>query len=115
MQMEYLKQLQKTGTINLQKTHSDQEEIHPFVKRLLNQNKQRITTLEKEVSELREKLSFALQTLEKMQDKEHVKQARAKLEDRRQEKPPIDRPIDRNGVAPSEVQLNNIFYAGRRR
>lgn len=29
------------------------------------------------------------------------------------ERKPLDKPIDRNGVAPADVQIDKIFYAGR--
>ena len=72
----------------------------------------KFTTLSKDVMELRMELKQAQQTIAKLRDKEDVAAARQALHKYQQgDKPPSDQPIDRNGVAPSEVQIENIFKA----
>ncbi len=50
----------------------------------------------------------------KMKDKEVVEQSREALFNRK-DRPPVDKPIDRNNVAPSDVQIGNIFNMSGKR
>lgn len=135
--MSYLDQLQKTGTMsaverqtmqfnnahraqtkqttNLQEFQeqitqlqiSMQEQKNKF-DRFLSINQNRIRTLEKEVNQLKEELNKKTEVLNKMNDKEVVQRSREALFNRR-DRAPLDNPVDRNNVAPSQVQIENIF------
>ena len=135
--MSYLNQLQKSGTMDaVQKQthqfnnphrpqtqqnnhHNDiQEQIHRLqntmqeqknkFERFLSINQNRIMTLEKEVNELKTELTKKTQVLDKMNDKETVQRSRDALFNRK-DRAPLDRPVDRNNVAPSQVQIETIF------
>lgn len=116
--MDYVASLKRQGIItnNAQQAMNqalNDQDMQAMLIRLAKQNRDRITSLEKEVSQLTQKLSNAVSFIEKMKDTETVANARQALQERR-DKPPVNRPIDRNNVAPSQVQLENIFYVGRR-
>lgn len=116
--MDYVASLKRQGIIsnNAQQAMNqalNDQDMQAMLMRLAKQNRDRITSLEKEVSQLTQKLSNAVSFIEKMKDTETVANARQALQERR-DRPPADRPIDRNNVAPSQVQLENIFYVGRR-
>lgn len=116
--MDYIASLQRQGIINNNNqsttTHTTtQNQTEAMLLRLTKNNKDRITSLEKEVSELTQKLAKITEFVEKIKDTETVMNARKAIQERR-DRPPMDRPIDRNNVAPNMVQLENIFYAGRR-
>lgn len=128
--MSYLHEMQRTGTINtntpmqMQATASKQgtiEELKDIIQnqkeyfeRLIQVNKNRTLSLEKEVSQLRKELDTAKSTLEKINDKEVVARTREELFGRR-EKPPSEKPIDRNGVAPKDVEIGKIFNFSSKR
>ncbi len=84
-----------------------QEQKNKF-ERFLTINQNRIMTLEKEVNELKQELQKKTQALEKLNDKEVVQRSRDALFNRK-DRAPLDRPVDRNNVAPSQVQIENIF------
>ncbi|MFP4524547.1 MAG: hypothetical protein ACLFO2_04535 [Candidatus Woesearchaeota archaeon] len=74
----------------------------------------KFTSLSKDVMELNMELKQAQQTIAKIRDKEEVAAARQALSDyQKGDKPPSEHPIDRNGIAPSEVQLDKIFGSNR--
>ncbi|MFA6072608.1 MAG: hypothetical protein WC758_00650 [Candidatus Woesearchaeota archaeon] len=68
----------------------------------------RIDSLEKEVAGMRLEFEKIAEKYNKFKDKETVEQSREALFNR-QDRPPVDKPIDRNHVAPSDVQISNIF------
>jgi hypothetical protein len=123
--MDYVASLQRQGILNTERpttTSFSQQSLQQnqvasdreaMLLRLANTNKERITSLEKEVSHLTQQLAKVMEFVEKLQDTETVTNARRAIQERR-DRPPVDRPIDRNNVAPSQVQLENIFYSGRR-
>ncbi|MCC7574434.1 hypothetical protein KO361_02490 [Candidatus Woesearchaeota archaeon] len=136
--MSYLDQLQRTGTMdavqrqttqfsNAPRTETTrkedpitnfQEQINQLQTTLLEQknkfdrfltiNQNRIMTLEKEVNQLREELNKKTQMLDKLSDKETVQRTREALFNRK-DRAPLDSPVDRNNVAPSQVQIEKIF------
>ena len=77
---------------------------------------QKFTTLSKDVLDLTMELKQARAIIQKLKDKEETLQARAALQAyQRGDAPPKEIPIDRNGVAPSEVQIEQIFnFSGKR-
>lgn len=82
--------------------------------RFVQISQNRITSLEKEVAELRSQLDTATESLNKLKDKDVVAKSREALFSRK-DAPPLDKPIDRNGVAPSQVQIENIFNCSGKR
>jgi ribosomal protein L9 len=68
----------------------------------------RVDALEREVSELKKQVAEMMEKFGKLKDKEVVEQSREKLFSHK-DRPPLDKPIDRNNVAPSDVQIGNIF------
>jgi len=134
--MTYLNQLQKTGTMsavelqtrqfnNPRPTKTEPSDIDTLreqlmqmqttlleqknkLERFLTINQNRMMTLEKEVTSLKEELNKKSDMLTKMSDKEVVQKSREALFNRK-DRAPLDRPIDRNNVAPSKVQIENIF------
>jgi len=134
--MDYMQQVQRTVSLNSYEQHStppqnvahhsssvqkqldDLKEIVEVQKNHLERfqqiNKNRLYSLEKEVSELREKLGKTTEIIERINDVEVVQRTRDALSSRR-DKPPADKPIDRNGVAPKDVQIDKIFnFSGKR-
>lgn len=77
---------------------------------------QKFTSLSKDLLDVTMQLKDARETIHKIKDKEDVQVARERLRQYQQgDLPPPDRPIDRNGVAPSQVQIQDIFNcAGKR-
>lgn len=122
--MDYFSQLQKTQAIHKQSrnvpnntfpmSNEDTKEQLRLQKRKTNLNSQKINSLEKEVSELKEQLREATELIKKYSSSRVAQEKRMALHHRR-ETPPSDEPIDRNGVAPSKVNIQDIFYAGNRR
>ena len=133
--MSYLNQLQQSGTIDaiqkqtqqfskpqvrttkepqndyqeqLDKLQITMQEQKNKFERFLTINQNRIMTLEKEVNELKQELQKKTQALEKLNDKEVVQRSRDALFNRK-DRAPLDRPVDRNNVAPSQVQIETIF------
>ncbi len=136
--MSYLNQLHKSGTMDVvqRQTHQfskrpqqttrrdeqEQEEVQNQITQLqtmlreqknkfdrfLSLNQNRIMTLEKEVNELKKEINQKTQAMQKMSDREVVQRSRDALFNR-QERAPLDRPVDRNNVAPSKVQIETIF------
>ena len=76
--------------------------------RFLTINQNRIMTLEKEVNQLKDELNKKTQALERLSDKEVVQRSREALFNRK-DRAPLDKPVDRNNVAPSQVQIETIF------
>jgi len=76
----------------------------------------KFTTLSKDLLELTMQLKEARQHINKLKEKLEVTQAREALINYQQgDKPPLDKPIDRNGVAPKDVQIHDIFnFSGKR-
>ena len=116
--MDYLKAVQQTMTRNevtknKDSYKEDMEEQRRIFERHISINRQKINSLEKEVEQLKMVVQKTTEFMNKMNDSEAVAKRREALHSRR-ERPPSDRPIDRNGVAPSDVQIRDIFYAGRR-
>ncbi len=68
----------------------------------------RIEVLEKEVAEMKSEFERMSEKYSRIKDKEVVEQSREALFNRK-DRPPVDKPIDRNNVAPSDVQIGNIF------
>jgi len=135
---EYLNQIQRTGSVTPQATQNSfqqrqnpqdqsaklQQDILSLQEQITNQKnqfdryvhitQQRVLTLEREVKELRDQLAKTSQIAEKIKDKQVVEQTREALFNHK-ERPPADKPIDRNNVAPKDVQIGNIFnFSGRR-
>ncbi len=136
--MSYLDQMQKSGTMNAIEMQTRQfdaarrsqtKSVHdPYVdfkeqfeemqttmfaqknkfERFLQINQNRMMTLEKEVVTLREELAKKTTMLDKLSDRETVQRSRDALFNRK-DRAPSDRPVDRNNVAPSQVQIENIF------
>jgi len=77
---------------------------------------QKFTTLSKDLLDLSMQLKETKGLVDKYKDKLEVRSNRAALHRYQQgDKPAVDMPIDRNGVAPKDVQIDNIFnFSGRR-
>lgn len=84
-----------------------QEQKNKF-DRFLAINQNRIVSLEKEVNQLRDELNKKTELLNKISDRETVQRSRDALFNRK-DRAPLDRAIDRNNVAPSQVQIEKIF------
>lgn len=92
-----------------------QEQEQRF-KRYKELTEQKFNTLAKEFLEMSTTIKKLQETIEKIKDKEEVTKAREFLmEYQKGDRPPLDRPIDRNGVAPKDVQITEIFNFSRRR
>jgi hypothetical protein len=74
----------------------------------------RIDVLEKEVAGMKAEMEKMTEKYGKMKDKEVVEQSREALFNRK-DRDPVDKPIDRNNVAPSQVQIANIFNMSGKR
>jgi len=131
--MDYLQQIQRTGMVQsgiqqFSRPNNSQTEVLTQVQEILEQvNNQRnnterilkisqnkIYSLEKEVSELRDELRKATEVLTKLKDKEIVQKTREALFNRH-ERAPVDRPIDRNHVAPKDVSIEKIFNCSHKK
>jgi len=131
--MDYLEQIQRTGMVQpgirqFSRPNNSQTEVLTQVQEILEQvNNQRnnterilkisqnkIYSLEKEVSELRDELKKATEVLTKLRDKEVVQKTREALFNR-QERAPVDRQIDRNNVAPKDVSIEKIFNCSHKK
>ncbi|MCF7872458.1 hypothetical protein K9L97_05485 [Candidatus Woesearchaeota archaeon] len=129
--MQYLEQMQRTARIasfnrsnSVEQEPTANEKIQEILgmvqqqkdhsNRILQLCQNKIYSLEKEVNILRGELAKATENINKINDKEVVKRSREALFNR-QEKAPMDKPIDRTGVAPKDVQIEQIFnFSGRR-
>jgi ribosomal protein L9 len=115
--------MQKNGIINVGYATKQEPTMHELnaqlnqqnamFKRVIENNKNRIHSLEKEVGELALKLNKSLEFIEKIKDKEIVSASR-NAANNRIEKEPSEKPIDRNNVAPKDVDIKKIFYFGNR-
>lgn len=74
----------------------------------------RIDVLEKEVAGMKAEMDKMTEKYSKIKDKEVVEQSREALFNRK-DREPVDRPIDRNNVAPSQVQIANVFNMSGKR
>ncbi|MGV8162461.1 MAG: hypothetical protein ACP5N2_03985 [Candidatus Nanoarchaeia archaeon] len=92
-----LGELQETITLQKQK-----------LERTLGIMQNRIDVLEREVSSMKAELEKMSERFSKEKEKETVAQSREALFNRK-DRAPVDTPIDRNNVAPSSVQIGNIF------
>lgn len=105
-QTELLTQVQEIlEQVNNQRNNTD---------RILKISQNKIYSLEREVAELRDELRKATEVLTKLNDKEVVRKTREALFNR-QERAPVDRPIDRNGVAPKDVSIEKIFNCSHKK
>ena len=132
--MDYVQQMQKTMSAapgrtfyndnnsnstpslssDIQQLREQLQTQKDFFERIQQVNKNRIATLEKEVSELREGLLKVKEFYDKVRDKQIVEQTREAVFNHR-DRPPVDRPIDRNNVAPADVAISKIFnFSGRK-
>lgn len=68
----------------------------------------RIDILEKELAGMKADMEKVMEKFGKISDKDVVEQSREALFNRK-DRAPVDKPIDRNNVAPSDVQIANIF------
>jgi hypothetical protein len=68
----------------------------------------RIIALEQELARNNSQLKHALEFINKIKDKAVVEQSRETLFNRK-DRAPLDKPVDRNGVAPKDVQIVDIF------
>ena len=76
----------------------------------------KFTSLSKELLDLTMQLKEARDIAIKLRDKEDVIAARAALHQYQQgDKPPVNQAIDRTGVAPSQVQVHDIFNCSGKR
>jgi hypothetical protein len=106
---------QSAGLSQSSSLNSELNELRELVLNQKNQferfhqiSKNKIDSLEKEVAELKEQFSKARVTMDRMTDREVVERTREAVLNRK-EKAPSEKPIDRNGVAPSSVQIDKIF------
>lgn len=142
--MDYVNQMQKSGAFSTTPTPSNPRPFNPAgnqsiskpidddvraklaeiqeslsmqknkTDRLLGILQNRIDVLEKEVSEMKAQLEKMGESYSKIKDKEVVEQSREALFNRK-DREPSDKPIDRNNVAPSQVQIANIFNMSGKR
>ena len=86
-------------------------------KRYVDLNDRRIEALKKEIIARDKMLKEAHDFVVKAKDKETVTATREMIaqHNKNPSRTPINTPIDRTGVAPSQVQLDKIFYTGRGR
>ncbi len=117
--MDVITQVQNQYRENQQKQQEPKNEIlqelestKNFLLRLIKLNKQKIESLEKEVAQLQQKNKTNQEFIEKIKDKDVVTRSREALYNR-VDRDPVDKPIDRNGVAPKDINIQKIFYAGR--
>lgn len=132
--MDYVQQMQRTMSVapgrtftndssassppslssEIQQLREQVQTQKDFFERIQQVNKNRIATLEKEVTELREGLLKVKEFYDKVRDKQIVEQTREAVFSHR-DKPPVDRPIDRNNVAPADVAISKIFnFSGKK-
>lgn len=70
----------------------------------------KFTTISKDLLDVTMQLKEAHTVIAKIKDKEEVAVARERMQRYQQgDAPPVDRPIDRNGVAPSQIKIASIF------
>lgn len=76
----------------------------------------KFTTLSKDLMDVTMQLKDAHTVIARLRDRHDVAAAREQLQSyQRGDRPATDRPIDRNGVAPSKVQIQDIFNCSGRR
>ncbi len=78
-------------------------------------SEQRISKLESAMSEASKYINDLLSEVQTMKSNMNAEKVREEVYAKQSNNSaPLDKPIDRNKVAPSEVQVEKIFYAGRR-
>lgn len=130
--MDYIQQMKNTGTMafgqnrsrnSYQDTEAKAEMLElrqqivdqkNRVDRVLKLSQEKIYSLEKEVNELRTELKKCTDVITKITDKDTVQRTRDALFSRR-EKAPADKPIDRTGVCPKDVQIEKLFNFSNKR
>ena len=91
------------------------EDLQRMFSRYKQFSEQRITKLESAMGEASQFINELLSTVQTMKSNMNAEKVREEVYSKQDNgKPPLDKPIDRNKVAPSEVQVEKIFYAGRR-
>ena len=128
--MDYLSQLQRTNKIlqsvgnnPTQPQSNSTKEIYEelmaqknFFERLNEIQKQKILQLEQELARTNQNLSKVIEFVDRYKDKMNVAAAREQAYQlNNQSKPALDRPIDRTGVAPKDVQIEKIFNFANKR
>ncbi len=79
-------------------------------------SERKFTTLSKDLLDVTMQLKESNQLLAKLRDKHEVAAAREAMHSyQRGDKPAAEKAIDRNGVAPSAVQIENIFNCSGKR
>ena len=77
---------------------------------------QKFTTLSKDLLDVTMELKQARETITRIKDKDDAIAARAALQRYQQgDRAPVSQAIDRNGVAPSQVQIQDIFNCSGKR
>lgn len=78
---------------------------------------QKFTTLSKDLMQMNVMLREAHDTISKYKDKIDVQESRAALRQYQQgdTRQPMDQAIDRNGVAPKDVQITDVFNCSGKR
>ena len=83
-------------------------------KRYVEINDRRVANLQKELETKKTELTNVKEFVDKLKDKQVVQETREQVHMMNtQANKPSEVPIDRNGVAPSSVRLDKIFYTGR--
>ena len=123
--MDAVQQLQKANPAFLNPAEATQEKVDmpeeiqriwSHFKRYVELNDRRIEALKQDISQKENKLNEVYEYIRKARDKQLVQETREKVHQyNNQSKQATETPIDRNGVAPSQVQLHKIFYTGRGR
>ena len=91
------------------------EDLQRMFSRYKKFSEERITNLERAMSEAVQHINELLTTVSTMKSNAMAEKTREAVYAKQDaHKEPLDKPIDRNKVAPSEVQVEKIFYAGRR-
>lgn len=94
---------------------SQLEEQRMLFNRYKNYSEQRITKLEVGLSKAITHLNEMINTVQTLKSNAQAAQKREELYAKQEGRiPPSEKPIDRNKVAPADVQVENIFYTGRR-
>lgn len=130
--MDYVQQLRNTGTFNpstgavqtpvsptdslreIQSLRESFDLMKTKFERTLQLHNNKIYSLEKEVNELREELKQKTEVISKIRDQEVVQKSREALFSRK-DRAPADKPIDRNNVAPADVQIMKVFNFSNKR
>lgn len=93
------------------------QRIWSHFKRYVDLNDRRIENLKQEIGIRDKMLKEVHDYVAKVKDQAVVQATREKVfqQNNQASRAPANTPIDRNGVAPSQVQLDKIFYTGRGR